>query len=54
MHWLQYSPPNSDNLTQPIQSQLSLRQKKVFSFFSAYLKFSLNFEDFQKEDDPHN
>ena len=39
-----YSLFNRDNLTQPIQTELS-RKKKTFSeFFSAFLKSTLNFE----------
>ena len=45
---------NRDNLTQPIQKQVSPKQKTFSEFFSAYLKFSLNFEHFQKKHDPHS
>ena len=38
-----------DNLTQPIQMQLSRKQKTFSHFFSAYLKFILNFEHFQRK-----
>ena len=38
-----------DNLTQPIQILLSEKQKTFFEFFSAFLKFTLNFEHFQKK-----
>ena len=48
-----YSLLNRDNLTQPIQMQLSRKQKTFSEFFSAFLKSSLNFEHFQKKDDPH-
>ena len=44
---------NRGNLTQLIQIQLSLKQKTFSQFFSAFLKSSLNFEHFQKKDDPH-
>ena len=44
---------NRDNLTQPIQMQLSRKQKTFSEFFSAFLKSSLNFEHFLKKDDPH-
>ena len=43
---------NRDNLTQPIQMQLS--EKTFPEFFLRILKSSLNFEDFQKKDDPHS
>ena len=48
-----YSLVNRDNLTQPIQMQLSRKQKTFSEFFSAFLKSSLNFEHFQKKDDSH-
>ena len=50
-----YSLFNRENLTQPIQMQVS-RQEKTFSeFFCAFLKSNLNFEHFQKKtDDPHS
>ena len=45
---------NEDNLTQPIQMQLSRKQKTFSEFFSPFLKSSLNFENFQKTDDSHS
>ena len=45
---------NRDNLTQPIQMQLSEKQKTFSEFFSAFLESSLNFEHFQKKDDSHS
>ena len=48
-----YSLLNRDNLTEPIQMQLSRKQKTFSDFFSAFLKSSLNFEHFLKKDDPH-
>ena len=52
---VKYSLFNRENLTQPIQMQLS-RQEKTFSeFFCAFLKSNLNFKHFQKKtDDPHS
>ena len=44
---------NRDNLTQPIQLQLSRKQKAFSQFFSALFKSSLNFEHVEKKDDPH-
>ena len=38
---------NRDNLTQPIQMQLSQKQKNFSQFFFAVLKSKLYFEDFQ-------
>ena len=48
-----YSLLNRDNLTQPIQRQLSRKQKTFSHFFAASLKSSLNVEYFLKKDDPH-
>ena len=48
-----YSLLKGDNLTQPIQMQLSRKQKTFCEFFSAFLKSSLNFVLFQEKDDPH-
>ena len=45
---------NRDNLTQPIEMQLSQKQKTFSEFFFAFLKSSLNFEHFQKKDDSHS
>ena len=42
------------NLTQPIQIVLSQKQKPFSQFFSSFLKSTLNFENFQKTDDPRN
>ena len=38
-----------DNLTQTIQILLSQKQQTFSQFFSAFLKFILNFEHFQKK-----
>ena len=48
-----YSVFNRENLTQPVQMQLSRKEKTFSSFFSAFLKSSLNFERFLKKDDSH-
>ena len=45
---------NRDNLTQPIQMQLSQKQKNFSEFFFAFLKPILNFTHFSKKDDPHS
>ena len=43
---------NADNLTQPIQMQLSQKQKTSSEFFFfAFLKSILNFKHFAKKDD---
>ena len=46
---------NSNNLTKPIQMQLSQKQK-TFSefFFFVFLKSTLNFKHFPKKDDPRS
>ena len=49
-----YSFLNRDNLTQPIQMQLSQKQKTFSEYFCAFLKYCLNFEHFQKKDDSHS
>ena len=43
-----------DSLTQPIQILLFQKQKTFSELFSAFLKSTLNFEHFQKKDDPHS
>ena len=48
-----YSLLNGGNLTQPLQMQLSRKQKTFSEFFAAFLKSSLNFEHFQIKDDSH-
>ena len=45
---------NRDNLTQPIQIQLSLKQKIFSEFFFAFFKSILNFKHLPKKDDPHS
>ena len=49
-----YSLLYRENLTQPIQILLSQKRKTFSQFFSAFLKYTLNFENFQKKDDPHS
>ena len=49
-----YSLPNRGNLTQPIQVLLSHKVKTFCEFYCSFLKFTLNFENFQKKDDPHS
>ena len=43
-----------DNLRQPIQIQLSQKQKIFSEFFFAFLKSILNFKHLPKKDDPHS
>ena len=45
---------NGDSLTQPIQIILCKKQKPFSAFFSPFLKSTLNFENFQKKNDPHS
>ena len=49
-----YSLFNKDNLTQPIQIELSRKQKTFSKYFSAFLKFNLKFEHIKEKDDPHS
>ena len=49
-----YSLPNRENLTQPIQMQLSQKEKAFPGSFSAFSESKLNFEHFQTKDDPHS
>ena len=45
---------NRDILTQPIQMQLSQKQKTFSQFFFAFLKSILNFKHLPKKDDPRS
>ena len=47
-----YSLLDRDNLTQPIPTQLSHKQKAFSDFFLVFSKCTLTFEHFQKKDDP--
>ena len=47
-----YSPVNRDNLTQPIRTKLSQQEEAFPEFFLAFSKSTLNFEHFEKKDDP--
>ena len=49
-----YSLLYRENLMQPLQILLSEKRKTFSEFFSAFLKSTLNFEHFQKKDDPHS
>ena len=48
-----YPVLNRDNLTIPIQMQLSQEQKTFSQFLAAFSKSRLNVEYFLKKDDPH-
>ena len=39
---------------QTIQMLLSQKEKYFPEFFSSFFEFALNFEHFQKKDDPHS
>ena len=45
---------NRDNLPQPIQMQLSQKQKTFSEFFFAFLKSILNYKHLPKKDDPRS
>ena len=49
-----YSLRNRDNLTQPIQRELSQKQESFSGFFFAFLKSTLNFKHFPKKEDTHS
>ena len=49
----EYPVLNRDNLTIPIQMQLSQKNKTCCQFFTAFLKSRWNFEHFYKKDDAH-
>ena len=46
--------PNGDNLRQPIHKELSQKLESFSQFFRAFSKSGLNFEHFEKKDDPHS
>ena len=50
----EYSLLNRDNLTQPIGTQLSKIEKAFSEFFIDFSKSKLNFDHFQKKDNPHS
>ena len=45
---------NRDNLTQPIQMQLSQKEENFLHFFFPFLNFLLNFKHLIKKNDPHS
>ena len=44
-----YSLLNRENLREPIQTQLSKKQKTFSQFAATFLKYRLNFEQFPKK-----
>ena len=49
-----YSLLKRDNLTQPIRTPLSQKQKPFYELLLAFSKSALNLEHFQKRVDPHS
>ena len=49
-----YSVLNRNNLTPPIQMQLSKKQKPFSRLFYELLKCTQNFKQFEKKDAPHS
>ena len=49
-----YSLLNRDNLIKPIWTPLSQNDNAFSEFFLAFSKSTLNFEHFQKKDDPRS
>ena len=49
-----YSLLNRNNLRPPILTELSRKQTAFSQLLLAFLKSTLNFEHFQKKDDPHS
>ena len=45
---------NLENLTQQVQTQISVTPKTFAGFFIASMKFTLNLECFEKKDQSHN
>ena len=45
---------NGENLKQPIEMQLSEKQKTFSHFFFAFFISMLNFKDFPKNDEPQS
>ena len=48
-----YPVLNTDNLTIPIQTQLSQKQNTFSKLLTRFMKSRLNFKYFQKKDDSH-
>ena len=49
-----YSLRNRDNLTMPIQMELSQMQEFLPNFFFVFLKSTLNLKSFPKKEDRHS
>ena len=48
-----YNVLNRENLTMPIQMQLSQKQKTISDFFAKFLKSRLNFKHFESKGYPY-
>ena len=48
-----YPGLNRENLTIPIQMQLSEKEKSFSQFFPAFLKSILNYKHFERKEHPH-
>ena len=49
-----YPVLNRQKLTIPIQMQLSQKETNFSNFFAEFLESKLNFEHFEKKDDPRS
>ena len=49
-----YSLISRDNWMQTSQMHLSQKQNVFSQFFAAFFEFALNFEHFQKKDEPYS
>ena len=49
-----YSLLKRDNLTEPIRTILSQKQKPFYQVLLAFSKSALNLQHFQKRDEPHS
>ena len=49
-----YAVLNRNNLTIPIQMQLSQKQKDFSELFAEILESKINFEHLERKDDPHS
>ena len=47
-------PLNRDNLTQPVQMQLSRKEKSFSEIFFPFRNFLFNFKHLSKKDDAHS
>ena len=50
----EYSRSKTDNLQLPVQMQLSKKPETFSQFFIVFLQSTLNFEHFEKKNEPHS